>query len=122
MMTNIVLADGHTSIRSALKLLLESRLPVRVVAEAADMESLKQVISVSRAMLLLVDWELPGFSQEQGLKKLRELYPALTIVVLSVRPEVEALALAFGAQAFVAKSKPPEMLLNTVARLQCKSG
>jgi DNA-binding NarL/FixJ family response regulator len=46
---------------------------------------------------------------------LREAYPGLAVIVLSGHPEVEEAAVAAGADAFVSKADPPEVLLDAIA-------
>ena len=49
------------------------------------------------------------------LPALRQACPALSVIVLSGRPEAEDAALAAGADAFISKADPPEQLLAAIA-------
>ncbi len=123
---DILVADDRPWICSALRLLLEQESGIRVLGEAADLETLLTEIKAARPDLLLLDWELPGRdrngsparSHSQFLALLREMRPGLQIIALSSRPEARCESLTAGANAFVSKGDPPELLLATVHRMQ----
>jgi DNA-binding response OmpR family regulator len=66
---------------------------------------------------VLLDWELPGRPAAALLFALHGLDYHPRIIVLSTRPESEPDALAAGADAFVWKGDPPEILLGTFRHL-----
>ncbi len=107
----VLLADGQTKVRSALRLLLEQEPGLSVVGEVTDMDSLLAELDETRPDLLLLDWGLPGLCTADQPAALSEYYPRLKVVVLSVHPEEQCAALAAGADAFVSKCNPPERLL-----------
>ena len=80
-MTRIYLADAQLEERSALRLLLLD-LKMEVVGEAADWPTTLAQAPVSRADLLLVDWEMLPNSATAALKKLRQACPAALVIVL----------------------------------------
>jgi DNA-binding NarL/FixJ family response regulator len=63
--------------------------------------------------LVLLDWELPGFSPDL-LVTLRELCPSLAVIALSGQPEARREALRAGAGTFVSEGDPPERLLAAI--------
>lgn len=113
----ILLADDHSDVRSALRLLLEQQPGLSVTGEAANMNDLLAQIFAAHPDLVLLDWELPDLPRSQVSSTLRSLYPPVKILALSGCPEARRPALAAGADAFICKSDPPETLLNTLARL-----
>jgi DNA-binding NarL/FixJ family response regulator len=122
-MVRILLADDQPEVRSALRLLLEQE-PCQwaVIGEAADVNSLLEIVRAGSLDLILLDWELPGLKKNSGLNdqsgngkviaKLRRLAPKLSIVVLSGRTEARLESIAAGADGFVSKGDPPERLLS----------
>ena len=107
-MTRIYLADAQPEERSALRLLLLD-MKMEVVGEAADWPTTLAQAPVSRADLLLIDWELLPNSATAALKKLRKACPAaLVIVLISHLDARQQAALSAGADAFISKSEMPE--------------
>ena len=110
----IILADGQTRVRSAIRLLLEQQLESNVVDEVNNaQELLDHVVNRCHDMLLL-DWELPGSTPDRLLGTLRALCPDLFIIVLDSKPQTKRLALEAGANEFVSKNEPPEKLLASI--------
>jgi DNA-binding NarL/FixJ family response regulator len=107
-MTRIYLADAQPEERSALRLLLMD-MKMEVVGEAADWLTTLAQAPVSRAEMLLVDWELLPNSPSAALKKLRKTCPAaLVIVLISHLDARQQAALSAGADTFISKGEMPE--------------
>jgi DNA-binding NarL/FixJ family response regulator len=107
-MTRIYLADAQPEERSALRLLLVD-LKMEVVGEAADWLTTLAQAPVSRADMLLVDWELLPDSSTAALGKLRKACPAaLVIILISHLDARQQAALSAGADAFISKGEMPE--------------
>ena len=107
-MTRIYLADSQLEERSALRLLLLD-LKMEVVGEAAEWSTTLAQAPVSRADMLLVDWELLPNSPTAALGKLRKACPAaLVIILISHLDARQQAALSAGADAFISKGEMPE--------------
>jgi two-component system NarL family response regulator len=121
----LLLADGETNVRYALRALLQRQPGLQVVGEAAEWEGLLRQIAASCPEMVLLAWDLRGMAGTQGLAWLRSRCPDLKVMVLSSRPEIRAVALASGAYGFVAKTDPPEELLTALrsaAEVRVKEG
>ena len=110
----ILIADDNPAIRSALTLLLETRLNARIVGEADHMEILLADVSRLHPDIVILDWELPGLPEKSRVAALRMLHPALKVVVTSSRPEIAQQALAAQADSYVSKSEPPEKVVQVI--------
>jgi DNA-binding NarL/FixJ family response regulator len=115
-----LLADDNPDLRSALRLMLETRLNAPLVFEAADHARLIDQSRAHQPECLILDWELPGLDDGNGLTVLRELLPAVKIIVISAGPEAAAAASAAHADAFIAKTDPPVEILDAIRRLNGK--
>ena len=116
-MNRFLLADDNATLRSALRLMLETRLKAPLVYEAADQAALIDQSIAHQPDCLILDWELPGFNDHSCLADLHELLPGLKIIVISARPEAAQAAEAAGADAFICKTEPPSEILNAIRRL-----
>ncbi len=119
-MERILLADDNPDLRSALRLMLETRLNAPLVLEAADHARLIEQCVAHEPDCLILDWELPGPDDHRYLTALRELLPELKIIVTSAWPEAAEAAAAAQADAFISKTDPPSEILNAIHCLNGK--
>ncbi len=84
----ILLADDNSALRSALALLLETRLNANIVGESYSMENLLANLPVSRPDIVILDWELPGTPKDNRIDFLHKIYPDLKVVVIGSQPEI----------------------------------
>ena len=110
----ILIADDNPSIRSALTLLLETRLNACIVGEADHMEVLLADVARLHPDIVILDWELPGLPEKSRVAALRMLHPAVKVVVTSYRPEVAHQAQVAQADSYVSKSEPPEKVVQVI--------
>ena len=59
-MTTIVLADDHTVVRNALRLLLDAEADFEVVAEAGDVDTAVRYVRGHKPTVLILDLNMPG--------------------------------------------------------------
>ncbi|HSV85048.1 MAG TPA: hypothetical protein VLH85_00640 [Levilinea sp.] len=114
-MNRILLADSNPVLRSALALLLETRLDVQIVGQVSSMESLLCEAVVTQPDLIIVGLALPGEPVQNRLDVLRSLAPRAHILLSSPRPE--GASLVEGTAAFLCQANPPEVLLETIQDL-----
>jgi DNA-binding NarL/FixJ family response regulator len=121
-MMRVLLADDQAWLRSAVRLLLEQEADVEIIGEAAEMKALLVKAESCHPDLILLDWELPGCPVDgagrQLLGALHATTPHLHVIVLSGRPEAGHRALAAGADYFVSKADPPEVLLDALRKVK----
>ena len=121
-MDRILLADDNPDLRSALRLLLETRLHVEVIIEARDMEHVLAQVEDSRPDCIILDWELPGRPTRERVSVLQALVPHLKVIAFSARPESKQSALAEGAEAFISKNEPPILILDKIQKICQQEG
>lgn len=111
MRETVLVADDHPLVREGLKKLLE-RAGFRVVAEAEDGEKALRKAEEVRPELVLWDLLMPGGGLA-GLRRLREKFPGVKILVLTAMdtPGLGEEALRAGAQGFIPKTASPEEIL-----------
>ena len=110
-----VIADDHAIVRDGLRGVLERTSgEFVVVGEADDIRSMLTAVRVHRPRLLIVDVSMPGGSSISSLPELREQFPELSIVVLTMHedPGYARAALQSGAHSFVLKQAEPAELLR----------
>ena len=114
----LFIADARSEIRIALMMYLSREPGIQVTGIAIEAPGLLAQVRATQPDVVLLDWQLPGASMQDLLADIRRLAAPPKIVVLSVNPEIEAPALAAGADAFISKNEPPDQLLETVRLLK----
>lgn len=110
-MKTIFLAEGEKHVRDALRLILEHQAIFDVAGEAGSAESSLAQVCRQPPDVILLDWNLPGLHPQRLLAALRQCCPVSRILVTSVRPEDEKIALKLGADAFLLKQLSPEQFI-----------
>jgi DNA-binding NarL/FixJ family response regulator len=116
----VLLADDQAKVRSALRLLLVEHPHIEILGEAVDATGLLDWVKAACPDVVLLDWELPGLPAATLLSLLHDRCPDLRVIALSTRPEAGEAALRAGADAFVSKGDPPEMLLVAIQGINGK--
>jgi DNA-binding NarL/FixJ family response regulator len=114
----ILLADDNPAIRSALALLLETRLNVCIVGEVDNMENLLDYVTDYHPDIVILDWELPGLPKKERVAALKALHPAPVVVLTSPRPEIAQYARTAHADFFFCKSEPPEQVVRVIEQIK----
>jgi DNA-binding NarL/FixJ family response regulator len=110
----ILIADDQPKIRFALRVLLTRHPEIEIVGEALDATDLLSQLEYAYPDLVLLGWELPDIAATDAMYTITTTWPYLRIIVLSGRPEARRPALDAGADAFVSKTDPPEVLLAAI--------
>lgn len=100
MSMRVIIADDHPVFLLGLRGVL-STLPedYQVVAEAHDVEALFEQLAAHQIDMLITDLNMPGKDQADGVRmigKVRQLYPMLTIVVITMLSDNRILELLAG--------------------------
>jgi DNA-binding NarL/FixJ family response regulator len=118
--TRIVLVDDHAVVRDGFRSLLEKQPGMRVVGEAADGESAYRLCLEDVPDVVVIDLSMPGVSGIETVRRLRQRFPALGILVFSMHQDGAFVvqAVRAGANGFVTKTSPPEVLVQAVIEVR----
>jgi DNA-binding NarL/FixJ family response regulator len=112
----VFLVDDEPVVRRGLRLLLELEANLVVCGEAASEAAAKQGIAKTRPHLAVVDLSLKSGDGLALIKRLRELSPALKILVFSMHDHAETATAAFlaGAHGYVVKEEGTENVIEAI--------
>jgi two-component system response regulator NreC len=115
-MTTIVLADDHTVVRNALRLLLDAESDFEVVAEAGDADAAVRYARGHKPTVLILDLNMPGRASLEAVPDIRAASPATEIVVLTMQnePAFARRALQAGVRGYVLKEAADAELVQAV--------
>jgi two-component system, NarL family, invasion response regulator UvrY len=115
-MRKFLIADDHTVVRKGLKQILHEAFPSAVIEEVGDAEDLFKKVMGSEWDVVISDISMPGRSGLEVLQQIRQNYPKLPVLMLSVHPEDQyALrVLKAGASGYLNKDSASEELVKAV--------
>lgn len=118
-MIKILIADDHSVVRKGLKQILVEEFKSVYIEEVADAENLIKRVIGSTWDVIITDLSMPGRSGLDALQQIKQNYPKLPVLILSVHPEEQyALrVLKAGAAGYLNKDMASEELVNAVHRV-----
>ncbi len=114
--TTIVLADDHTVVRNALRMLLDAEPGFEVVAEAGDADTAVRYVRGHKPAVLILDLNMPGRASLDAIPDVEEASPETEIVVLTMQnePAFARRALQAGVRGYVLKEAADAELVQAV--------
>jgi DNA-binding NarL/FixJ family response regulator len=109
--TRVLIADDSARARDGLRALLTIRPEIEVVGEATNGQDAVRLVAECRPDIVLMDLHMPVLDGIQATKLIKQQWPAVTIVVLTMYAVEQSAALAAGADAFLIKGSAPDRLL-----------
>ncbi|MGY0195549.1 response regulator [Leptothrix sp. BB-4] len=118
-MIRIVLADDHAIMRAGLAELFAGQEDMDVIGQAANGEALFELLRRGLPDVLLLDLNMPGESGPVLLARIRQTWPALPVLVLTMHgsPSIVQRSLEQGARGFLSKGADIQTLMTAVRKL-----
>jgi len=116
-MIKVMITDDHQLVREGLKKILEEdTIDIKVDQEASSAAEALQKISESLPDIMILDIGMPGRNGLDVLKDIKELYPRLPVLVLSMHPEdrFAIRAIKAGASGYLTKASVADELVNAI--------
>jgi DNA-binding NarL/FixJ family response regulator len=101
----IVLADDHILVRQGIKKIIQEDVDMMVVGEAADGLELLEILEKTTPNLVILDISMPRLRGLAAAEKIKQRYPGIKILILSMHRSREYLhqALAIGVDGYLLK-------------------
>ena len=112
----VAIVEDHRELRECLAFLISATEDLRCTGNYRSMEEALQKIGADVPDVVLSDIGLPGMSGIEGVKILKERYPGMLILMLSVYDDDDRIfdALCAGASGYLLKKTPPARLLDSL--------
>jgi DNA-binding NarL/FixJ family response regulator len=114
MQTRVLIADDRPRSRSGLKAVLALRPEIEIVGEAADGQEALRLVEEYRPDVVLMDARMPVLDGVGATRLIKERWPEVRVVVLTIDASYRADALAAGADAFLVKGCAARELLAAI--------
>jgi two-component system invasion response regulator UvrY len=115
----ILIADDHVLIREGLKKILRAAPDLVVVSEAQNGQEVIEKTKNTKVDVVVLDISMPGKSGLEVLKDLKQDYPGLPVLILSMHPEdrFATRSLKAGAAGYLTKECAAEELIRAIRRV-----
>jgi DNA-binding NarL/FixJ family response regulator len=112
----VVLADDHVLFRQALRHLLEMEPDINVVAEAGDGATAVALVEQHRPAVVLLDISMPAMDGIAATARLRQTYPDIGIIVLTMYAEDAHIirAIRAGANGYLLKNTESSRVIEAI--------
>lgn len=112
----ILLADDHAIVRKGLKQILLEAYPTAVIEETSDAEELAKKALFEEWDVVICDLSMPGRSGLDALKQIKQSFPKLPVLIMSMYPEDQyaTRVLKAGASGYLSKSSIHDELVKAV--------
>ena len=119
MSLRILLADDHEVVRYGMCLLLDGEEELEVVGEAGCADEVLQQVEQLHPDLVMLDLAMPGVSGTSLIQALRQKYPRLRLLVLSMYKDQDHVlsALRAGASGYVLKENHAEEIVRAIRQV-----
>lgn len=112
----VLIADDHPIIRRAVRSVLQSQAHIEVCGEASDgAQAIREAEKLTPDVIVL-NINMPVLNGFEAAREIKTILPKAAIVILSQNADRQFVedAKKIGVQAYVAKSKAGEALVNAV--------
>ncbi len=110
----VLIADDSARARKGLRDLLATWPEITVVGEASDGRDAVRQVAEYQPNVVLMDLHMPVLDGMQATRLIKQQWPAVAVIVLTIYAVEQSAALAAGADAFLIKGSAPERLLATL--------
>jgi DNA-binding NarL/FixJ family response regulator len=113
---NVGIVDDHTLFRKFLKNYISENRIINVVLQSPDVPDLLKKLTEFNIDILLMDIFMPKINGGEAVKLIRNEYPHIKILVLSMCTDLELLSdlLDAGVYGIISKADEPEELIKAI--------
>jgi len=118
-MIRLIIADDHSIVREGMKRLIDAQPDLSVIAEAADGHAVLECLRTVNADVLILDLSMPGRNGIDLIKQIKDTWPTLPILILTMHEEHQyALrSIRAGAKGYLTKDAAGVQLVEAIRRL-----
>jgi len=115
----ILIADDHAIVREGLKQIVAEEKDMRVAGEAANAFELMELLKNEEWSIVVLDINMPGKSGLEALKDIKQIYPHLPVLILSMFTEDQygLRAIKAGAFGYLKKVSAPTELVTAIRKI-----
>ena len=112
--TKVLIVEDLNHVREQLRTVLELDERIEVVAEAANGQEALPLVEEYQPDTVLMDVQMPEMGGIQATQIIKNKWPKVKVILLTMYAEYQNDALDAGADAFLLKGSPTEDLLQAI--------
>jgi two-component system invasion response regulator UvrY len=118
-MLRILIADDHAVVRKGIKQILVEANNDACIGEAGNLYELRDLIIDQPWDIVVLDLAMPDGNGLESLKQIKQEYPNLPVLIMSIYPEDQyALrTIRAGASGYLTKESAPEELVQAIQKI-----
>src|SRR5580698_9580374 len=115
----VLLVDDHSLVRRGFRRMLEDDPGIRVVGEASDGHEAVEAVAALKPQVVVMDFALPSMNGAVATRRIRELYPEIAVLILSMHaePNYVRTCLEAGARGYLLKNAMDLELVAAVRKI-----
>lgn len=116
MKKRIIIIEDNSSIREAFAAVIESDGSYLVVAHYGSCEGALKNIEADAPDVVLMDIGLPGIDGIEGTSRIKKLYPACIVLIITVQEDSDKVfrSLCAGADGYIVKNSDTDELVKSI--------
>lgn len=118
-MIKLLHVDDHAIVRQGLKQILAETTGIVVAGEASTGKEALELLKKGKWDMVVLDMVLPDQSGLEILAQIKELYPDIAVLVMSIHDEVQyaVRVLRTGASGYLTKESAPDQLITAIRKV-----
>ncbi len=116
----VLLVEDHEIVRKGLRSLLDQKIDIEVIDEAADgIEALKKIKQLHPDMVIM-DISMPSMNGLEATRRIKKRFSDIKVLILTMHCTVEYIheILKSGASGYVVKQSAPKELFSAIEAVQ----
>ena len=114
---DVLIVDDQVTTRRGLKALLRFASFIGMIWEAREGEAAMKVVSEVRPDVVLMDIQMPVMNGLEATRRIKENWPEVKVIILTMYPYYEKQALAAGADCFLVKGDKTQSIQDVILSL-----
>ena len=119
-MLKLAIIEDNEEYRNTLSKILQRNEEIQMIFEAGDCKEMIPRFEVDLPSVVIMDIDLPGISGIEGVWHLKQKWPDLKILMLTVFEDPEKIfgAIKAGANGYLLKKDPPDRIMEAIFGLK----
>jgi len=115
-MIKVALFEDIPDLREGLQAFLEASDEVSCCGAWENCDQVKKIVTHHQPDVVLMDIDMPGTNGMEGLKIIRELYPDMSVIMLTVFEDDDNVfnSICAGANGYMLKRTPPSRIIDAI--------